>query len=135
LNSPPPLFSFKPPPLIPRIVSTGLIFHLHTCVHSICTIFILLHPHILPPPTGTSPPVVWFCKRKKRWHLCLFQITIQRQRVSSWYFHVYMYYSLNWFINSIFFYISPLLMKNMKSYMIGIYYISSLFSEMIFFLA
>jgi hypothetical protein len=42
----------SPPTPISGIVSTGLIFHLHTCVHSICTIFTprLPFPHLLPPP-------------------------------------------------------------------------------------
>jgi hypothetical protein len=61
-----PLFSS---PLIPEILSTGIFFQLHTCVHSICTIFTLLHPF----PTSSSlllvpntPSMTWFCKRKKK---------------------------------------------------------------------
>jgi hypothetical protein len=42
-------------------------------------------PHILLSPTGTNswetrpvlPPVLWFCKRKKKWHFCLLKIAIQ----------------------------------------------------------
>jgi hypothetical protein len=46
-----PLF---PSPLLPGTVSTGIIFHLHTCVHSICTIFTLP----LPFPTTFSLPLI-----------------------------------------------------------------------------
>jgi hypothetical protein len=39
-----------PPPPITGIVSAGLIFHLHTCVQSICTMF------VLPCPSPTLVP-------------------------------------------------------------------------------
>jgi hypothetical protein len=36
------------------------------------------------------PPVLWFCKRKKR-HFCLFKISTQG--FPLWHFHVYMHYN------------------------------------------
>jgi hypothetical protein len=60
-------------------------FHLHTCIHSICTIFTLPHPfptssssHCYQPPRQDRfcPPVLGFCKRekKKKRTFCLFKI-------------------------------------------------------------
>jgi hypothetical protein len=95
---------------------------LHTCVHSICTIFTLPHSFptsyplpLVPTPSPRQnllcPCVLRFCKKtNKNKTFCLFKIAIQG--VSLWHFHVYMYYNPNWFISSIFllFYLSPLLM-------------------------
>jgi hypothetical protein len=63
LNSPPPLLSFPSPPFIPGIVSTGIIFYLHTFVHIFCTILTLLPPF---PATSLLPQVpipspCWTC--------------------------------------------------------------------------
>jgi hypothetical protein len=63
LNSPPPSFSFIPPP-IPRIASTGLIFPLTYMCTQYCTIFNLIHifptsfplPLVPTPQTGPVPP-------------------------------------------------------------------------------
>jgi hypothetical protein len=57
LNSSPPPFTFIYPP-IPGIVSAGIFFLFTFCVHSICTIFTLLHPFptFSPPPKDFSPP-------------------------------------------------------------------------------
>jgi hypothetical protein len=74
LNSPPPSFSFIPPPIIPGIVSIGIIFQFsYRCTqyfHYIDAPMPFLH---LLPPTSTnpsrqdlfSPPVLWFYKWKK----------------------------------------------------------------------
>jgi hypothetical protein len=66
-------------------------------------------PYLLPLPTVTNPcprqdlfypPVLWFCKRKKKKrHFCLFKIA---QGVSLWHVHVCMHYNPNWFISSVF---------------------------------
>jgi hypothetical protein len=37
---------------------------------------------------------------RRKWHFCLFKIATRG--VSLWYVHVYMYYSLIWFISSVF---------------------------------
>jgi hypothetical protein len=69
-------FSFISSHPIPGTFSTGTIFHLHTCLHSICTIFTLPSPFPhLPPLTGTNLhpprqnlfclPVLQFCIRKE----------------------------------------------------------------------
>jgi hypothetical protein len=58
LEFPLPSFSFIPPPPILGTLSTGSFFHVHTCVPSICTIFVLLY-HFLTffsPLTGTKSP-------------------------------------------------------------------------------
>jgi hypothetical protein len=85
------------PPLFLQQFHQVSFFHLYTCVHSICTMFIL--PHLVlpfPPPTGTNLPlrqalfcplVLSFCKWKK--NFCLFMI--DTQGVSLWYFHTYIY--------------------------------------------
>jgi hypothetical protein len=68
-------------------------------------------PRHLSSPIGTNPQdlfhhlVLQFCRRKnkekeKKWHFCLLKIAIQG--VSLWHFHVYLYYSPNWFISYIF---------------------------------
>jgi hypothetical protein len=54
LNSRPPPFSFIPlPPFLEEFQQVSF-FHLHTCMHSICTIFTLLHPF----PTSSPKPVL-----------------------------------------------------------------------------
>jgi hypothetical protein len=114
-NHPLHYFPLLPPPPIPGTVSTGLIF-LFTYMYTQ-----YLHrinppapfPHFLLPPTGTNlprqdlfcPPVLQFCKRNIK-ITCLYKISTQG--VSSLYFHVYMYYSPNWFISSIFIFLSSL---------------------------
>jgi hypothetical protein len=93
------------PPPIPGIVSTDLIFPFtYTCIPYLYppTPF----PHIFPHPTSTNLldrtcsalPFSNFVKEKKM--TFVFKIAIQE--VSLWYFHVYMYYNLNWFTPSIF---------------------------------
>jgi hypothetical protein len=48
----------------------------------------------LPPQDLFCPPVVWFCrikkKRRKKWYFYLFEIRVATQGVSLWYFHVFM---------------------------------------------
>jgi hypothetical protein len=76
-------------------------------------------PHLLLPPTGINLQgrtysTILFSnfskKRKKKWQFCLSKIATEE--ISLWHFHAYMYYSLIWFISSIFllFYFSPFLM-------------------------
>jgi hypothetical protein len=56
------------PPFLEQFQQVSF-FHLYTCIHSICIIFMHLPPS---PPTGTNPswqglfhpPVLQFCKRK-----------------------------------------------------------------------
>jgi hypothetical protein len=64
---------YTPFPIL-EIVSTGIIFPLHSCVHSIRTIFTLLHPFPSFSPFHCTnqlrqdvfhPLVFHFCKRKK----------------------------------------------------------------------
>jgi hypothetical protein len=90
-----------------RIVSTGLIFYFHIWVHSISTIFILLHPFLLSSPLPLVPTprqdlfyflVICFWGEKS--HFCFFKIFMQR--VPLCHFHVYMYCIPKWFIPSIF---------------------------------
>jgi hypothetical protein len=54
LNLPPPPFSFIPPPSFLDQFQQVSIFHLYTCVHSICTIFTLPHPF----STSSTLPLV-----------------------------------------------------------------------------
>jgi hypothetical protein len=76
---PPLSFSLTLPP-ITGTGSTGIIFHWHTCVHSVCTVYKLfiltfLHPFstsspfhwYLSPPKQDQfwPPILQFCNRKK----------------------------------------------------------------------
>jgi hypothetical protein len=88
------LISFIPPPSIPEIVSTGLIFSIYTHVCRVFTILQLSLPPSSPngatllTHTGPVLCVLWFCKRKK-WHFCLFMIA--QQGVSLWQFYEYMY--------------------------------------------
>jgi hypothetical protein len=91
---------------IPGIVS---FFHLHACVHSICTIFILLHPFStsschpeIPPSQDRTCSTLLFSDsvKEKKWYFCLLKIAIQG--VYLWCFHACMYYNLNWLISSIF---------------------------------
>jgi hypothetical protein len=56
------LYSLNPP--IPGIVSTGIILHLHTCVHNICTIFTLLH-------SFPTPSILWNIRNLREKH-CIF---------------------------------------------------------------
>jgi hypothetical protein len=96
LNSPSHHSPLIPPPPIPRILSTDIIFQLHICVHSICIIFTLLHP--LPPssshwyqPTRQDmfcSPVLQFCKKEK-WHFCLFKIATQGISIGPWLVHFF----------------------------------------------
>jgi hypothetical protein len=83
-------------------------FHLHTCAHSICTIFTLPYHFLTSSPLPLAPTprqdlfcplVLWFVNEKNS-HFCLFKIATQG--VSLCHFHVYMYYSSSWFISSIF---------------------------------
>jgi hypothetical protein len=102
----PPSFPFILPPPIPGIFSTGIIFHLHTRVHSICNIFtnpyLFLTSSLLPvvPRTCSQArpalPILW----KKKMIFLLFKNSYTRSSV--WHFHMYMYHSLIWFISSIF---------------------------------
>jgi hypothetical protein len=88
-------------------------FHLHICIHSICTIFTLLHPFpttsspplVAPSPLGAGPVLpscssILYKKKEEKCHFSLFKIATQG--VSLWHFYVYIYYNLNWFISSIF---------------------------------
>jgi hypothetical protein len=59
-------------------------FHLHTCAHNICTIFILLHSfftssQLLLVPTPTQEllwhPILRFCKKRR--YFCLFKIAVK----------------------------------------------------------
>jgi hypothetical protein len=34
-------------------------------------------------------PVLWFCRRKKKWHFYLLEIKVATLGISLWYFHVY----------------------------------------------
>jgi hypothetical protein len=80
-------------------------------MHSIYTVFTLLHPFptysllpLIPTPQSLfCPPVFCFCSKKR--HFCLFKIAIHG--VSSWHFNVYMYYNLNWFSSLQFFSFLP----------------------------
>jgi hypothetical protein len=84
--------------------------HLHTCVHSICTVFTLLHSFptsspstgINPPPSAqsTCPSCSLIVYKKQKWCFCFLKIAIQR--VFLWHFHVFMYYNPNWLISCIF---------------------------------
>jgi hypothetical protein len=79
------------PSLIPGVVSTGIIVHLHACVHSVCTTFSLLHPFstfslltlISTLPLHTTDRTCFtllfcdFCKRRIKWHFYFFKIAIQ----------------------------------------------------------
>jgi hypothetical protein len=75
----------------------------------------LHHTHLPPPPSHwyiPSPhqtgPISPSCsltlykkwRKRKAWHFCLLKIAAWG--VSLWHFHIYMYYSLIWFISSIF---------------------------------
>jgi hypothetical protein len=99
----PSIIFLYPPHHIPGIVSTGICFHLHSCVHSIGIILTLLHPFPISStlPLVPTPPVLPFCfpiLLKK--YFCLFMIATHG--VSLWHFHICMYYNPNWFISTIF---------------------------------
>jgi hypothetical protein len=105
LNSPPLSLSFIPIPPIPGIISTGLIFsfsylrtqffhHTHPCS---------AFPYVLPPLTGTNlqtGPILLYSPLLLKRDIVLFKITIHGG--SLWHFNEYVYYSMNWFIPSIF---------------------------------
>jgi hypothetical protein len=106
LNSPPPPMSSLPPFEIYFNSFFSIYIHLYTVFGPYSPSYSLL-PH--PPPshcyqtvsTCLSLLISEFTKeRKKKFHFCLFKITTQR--ITLWHFHVYMYYSLIWFISSIF---------------------------------
>jgi hypothetical protein len=79
-------------------------FHLHTCVHNICTIFNLLHlfPTSSPislipiPPDRSCSVLLSFCIRRRK--KCLFKVATKG--VSLWHSHVYMNNSRISFISS-----------------------------------
>jgi hypothetical protein len=102
-------FSFIPPPLIPGVVSTGIIFAFTYMHRHFCTIFTLLNPFpntsplpqvpvFLPEQDLFCPPVLQFCriikiklkwKRRKMikwktWHFCLFEIKVATHGISLW---------------------------------------------------
>jgi hypothetical protein len=58
-------------------------FHLHTCVHSICTMFTLQHLSLhIPPCHWYQPPrqdkfCPVLCFGKEKYHFCLLKITLQ----------------------------------------------------------
>jgi hypothetical protein len=98
LNSLPPSLSFISPYAISGTGSTGLIFPFTCmCIHYLYHIHPLTpFPHILPSSTGTkSLRQNMFCLlfsdfvKEKKWHLCLFQITIWE--VSLFFFQYYYY--------------------------------------------
>jgi hypothetical protein len=73
-----------------------IVFPLHSPSY---TLSLYLPPsHWYQLPNRTYFTFLFFIFRKS--HFCLFKIPIQG--VSLWYFHVYMYYNLNWFIPPIF---------------------------------
>jgi hypothetical protein len=89
----------------PGIVLTGLTFPFTY----MCTQY--LHHILLPTPFPYPPSSHWYQSPKqdllclllsdfvkeKKWHFCLFKVTLQE--VSLWHFYVHMYYNLNWFIS------------------------------------
>jgi hypothetical protein len=95
-----------PSPILEQFQQVSF-FHLYTCVHSICTVFtppwpfptsfpVHSHQQLSPRRDLFYPPVVWFCKRRKKWYFCFFKIATQG--VSLWHIHVYMYHSPIWLI-------------------------------------
>jgi hypothetical protein len=112
-------YSNLPPPPSPLSSPPHSWNSFNRCCFSIyIDVYTLYSPSIISPPPLShwyQPPhtqsasqdlfclhVFWFYKRK-RWHFCLFKIS--PQEVSLWHFHVYMYYSPNWFITSTFFFL------------------------------
>jgi hypothetical protein len=76
----PPSFSIIPTPSIPGMVSTGLIFHLYTCVQNIFILFISWPPFLISSPSLWYPapkqghfylPVLFFGKKKYGIFVCL----------------------------------------------------------------
>jgi hypothetical protein len=63
--TPLPFYLILPPPFLEQLQQVSF-FHLHTCVHSICIIFTLLHPFpTFPPSHWYQPPRQdLFCKTK-----------------------------------------------------------------------
>jgi hypothetical protein len=86
--------------------------HLHTRVHSFCTVLTLLPLYTLPSPcTGTNTclgqdlfhsSVSGFVVEKIKNNFFLFETKEATHGISSWYFHVYMCYKTSSFISSIF---------------------------------
>jgi hypothetical protein len=105
------IFEFTPSTIltpIPVRFQQVSFFQLHTYVHSICTICTLPSPFPTSSPLhGTNtprqdlfcPPVLWFCLKKKD---IFFLFKIATQEVYLWHFCIYLYYTLNWFMSSLF---------------------------------
>jgi hypothetical protein len=80
-----PTILFYPPLPMPGIASTGLIFPFtNMCIQYLYHVQPpTLSPHPSPPLVTTPrqdlfcPPVLQFCKRKNKWHFCLFKIAMQ----------------------------------------------------------
>jgi hypothetical protein len=97
-----------PPPCLPGIVSTGLIFHLHPCAGNIFTTLTLLYtlfqlPLVTMPPYSSKTCSAFlfsdFVNEKNHIFLVLDKSSYT---VCLRYFHAYMYYNTNWIISSIF---------------------------------
>jgi hypothetical protein len=99
--------TFSLPPLIPGVVSKGIIFAF-TCIFTFYCIFTFLppFPNTSPLPLVLTllsgqdlfcPLVLWFFRRKdknkKTWHFCFLEIKVATCGVSFWYFHVCMHYN------------------------------------------
>jgi hypothetical protein len=103
----------SPPPLIPGVVSTGIIFCIYLHVYTFhCTIFIFLPPFpntsplplvpALPPVLDLfCPPVLWFCRRKKKTRESEKHDTLAWDKGSyTVIFPVCMHYNPTWLISS-----------------------------------
>jgi hypothetical protein len=101
LKSPPPPYIFIPQFPIQEIVSIVSFFHLHSCVHSICNIFIFTpFPHHLPvplvlTPSGSFAPLVLQFWKRNDIFACL--RLLHREFPCGTSIYIYMYYSLIWF--------------------------------------
>jgi hypothetical protein len=97
-----------PPPPIPGIVSTGLIFlftYMYTYFHHIhplksLSLYTLSPIGIYPLDRTHFAFLFSVLVKKKKMTFCLFKIALQGAWL--WHFCVYMFYSPNWFISSIF---------------------------------